>query len=249
VWGWRLPFLFSAALVLVGLWVRSRLADAEEFAGVQRQGSTLRYPVAELVRRYRRPWLIGVATTVVCHAAYLITAFLPAYATGTLGVSSQWSLVGLVVASAVAMLVLVAVGLRADRIDRRRYAGAGALFAGVWMFAAFALAESLGGPGLVIGMTVGFAAVTVQSTLLPSLLAEQFPVHVRYTGVSACFHLSALLAGALLPLLASWLVGLSGDASWPASVLMLAAGLVSLLGAARCRPPAVTPARKRRTPR
>jgi MFS family permease len=236
VWGWRLPFLFSAVLVLVGLWIRSRVTEAEDFANVQREGATLRYPVAELVRRHRRPWVIGVATTLVCHAAYLITAFLPAYATGSLGVSSDWSLTALVVASAVAMVVLVVVGLRADRIDRRRYAGAGALFAGLWMFPAFALTEALGGPGLVVGMTVGFAAVTIQSTLLPSLLAEQFPVHVRYTGVSACFHLSALLAGGLLPILATWLVGLSAGAYWPAAALMLAAGLTTVLGAVRCRP-------------
>jgi MFS family permease len=234
-WGWRLPFLFSAVLVLVGLWVRTRLTEAEEFTNAQRQGTTVRYPVAELVRRHRRPWLIGVATTVVCHAAYLITAFLPAYATGTLDVPSDWSLVSLVVASVVAMVVLVAVGLRADRIDRRRYAGAGALFAGLWMFPAFELTEAWGGPGLVVGMTVGLAAVTVQSTLLPSLLAELFPAHVRYTGVSACFHLSALLAGGVLPIAASWLVGLSGSAYWPAAALMLAAGLVTLLGATRSR--------------
>ncbi len=234
-WGWRLPFLFSAVLVVVGLWIRVRLTETEEFAEVQRAEATLRLPVGEVLRRHRRALVVGVATTLVCHAAYLMTAFLPAYAAAELDIASSWSLIGLVVSSAGAILVLVAVGRRADRVDRRRYAAAGALFAGLWTFPAFALSATYGGPGLVLGMTVGFAAVTVQSAVLPSLLAEQFPVQVRYTGVSACFHLSAVVAGGLLPILASWWVGLTDGDYWPAPALMLAAGLATVVGAALCR--------------
>jgi MFS transporter, MHS family, shikimate and dehydroshikimate transport protein len=235
-WGWRLPFLFSAVLVLVGLWVRVRVTEAEDFLQVRRSGATLRYPVAELGRRHGRALAVGVATTFVCHAAYLITTFLPGYATTTLQVSATWSLLGLVVASALGMVVLAVIAARANRVDRRQYAAVGALIAGLWAFPAFELTEALGGPGLVLGMAIGLAGLMVQYAVLPSLLADQFPVSLRYTGVSACFQLSAVLGGALLPILASWLVGRSGGQYWPAAALMLGAGAVTLVGAMRYRP-------------
>jgi MFS family permease len=234
-WGWRVPFLFSAVLVIVGLWMRMRISDAEAFLEAQRAGSTLRYPVSEVVRRHRRPWAIGVALTFVGHASYIVIAFLPSYATSTLELSSSWSLTALVVASGAATMVLMVVGRRADRIDLRRFAAVVALFAGVWAFPAFALSAEFRGPGLVAGMAVGFAAVAALSAVLPVMLADQFPVEVRYTGVAASHDLSAVLAGALLPLLVSWLVARSGGAYWPAAATMSAAGVVSMIGAARYR--------------
>jgi MFS family permease len=246
-WGWRLPFLFSAVLVLVGLWVRARVTEPEEFLHVRQSRSTLRYPVAELARRHWRALTAGVAATFVCHAAYLITSFLPAYATTTLGVPSRWALTALVVASAFSVVVLALVGRLADNLDRRRCASLGALLAGLWVFPAFFLSEALGGPGLIVGMTVGLAGLMLQYAVLPSLLADQFPVQLRYTGVSACFQLSAVLGGAGLPILASWLVGRTGGEYWPASALMVAAGAVTIIGARRCDPASGPTAKDRST--
>jgi MFS family permease len=234
-WGWRLPFLFSAVLVLVGLWFRLRVTEAEEFLQAQRTRSTVRYPLLAVVRRYRRRVGVGVAVTLVCHAAYVLTTFLPAYATTRLEVSSTWSLVGLISASALGVVVLAVVARRADQVDRRRYAAAGALLAALWAFPAFALTSRFGGPGLILGMAGGLAGLMLQFAVLPSLLAEQFPVEVRYTGVSVCFAFSAVLGGGLLPILASWLVDGSGGAYWPAAALMVAAGAVTVLGATRSR--------------
>jgi MFS family permease len=234
-WGWRLPFLFSAVLVLVGLWVRLRVSEAEEFLQVRRAGSTLRYPVALVVRRHWRTVGVGVGVTLVCHAAYIVTTFLPAYATTRLDVASEWSLIGLVSASALAVVVLTVVGRRADRVDRRRYAAVGAILMALWAFPAFALTAAFGGPGLVIGMAGSLGGLMLQFAVLPTLLTEQFPVEVRYTGVSACLQLSAVLGGGLLPILASWLVARSGGGYWPAVAPMVAAGAVTVSAATRIR--------------
>ena len=64
-WGWRLPFLFSAVLVLVGIWVRARVVEAEEFTRVQRAGAVVRYPIGVVTRRHWRMVTVGVATTFV----------------------------------------------------------------------------------------------------------------------------------------------------------------------------------------
>jgi MFS family permease len=233
-WGWRLPFLFSAVLVLIGLWVRLRVSEAEEFLQAQRAGSTVRYPIALVIRRHWRTVGVGVAVTLVCHAAYIVTTFLPAYATARLDVPSRWSLLGLVCASALGVAVLTVVGRRADRVDRRRYAAAGAILVALWAFPAFALATAFGGAGLVIGMVGSLAGLMLQFAVLPTLLTEQFPVELRYTGVSACLQLSAVLGGGLLPILATWLVGRSGGEYWPAAALMILAGAITVIGASRC---------------
>jgi MFS family permease len=234
-WGWRLPFLLSAVLVLIGLWIRARVDDGEEFTAVKASGATSRYPLGELARRHSGPVTVGIATTLVCHAAYIVTAFLPAYATTTLGVSSSWALVSLVTGSAVSIVVLTVVARRADRVDRRRYAAAGSALSGLLVFPAFLLTVALGGWGLLIGTALALGCFAIQYAVLPSLLADQFPVRLRYTGVSSCFQLSAVLGGAILPLLASWLVAKAGGAYWPAAALMAAAGVASLVGATKCR--------------
>jgi MFS family permease len=233
-WGWRLPFLFSAVLILVGLWVRLRVSEAEEFLQAERAGSTVRYPLHLVVRRHWRAVGVGIAVTLVCHAAYIITTFLPAYATTRLEVPSTWSLMGLVGASALGVGVLATVARRADLVDRRRYASAGAIVTALWAFPAFALTAEFGGPGLIIGMAGSLAGLMLQFAVLPSLLAEHFPVQIRYTGISACFQLSAVLGGGLLPISASWLVGHSGGEYWPAAALLVAAGAVTVVGATRC---------------
>ncbi len=233
-WGWRLPFLFSVVLVLVGLWVRTRVFEPEEFTRIQRAGVIVRYPIAVLTRRHWRIVTAGVATAFVCHAGYIVIAFLPAYATSTLRVSSSWALVALIVSSATSAVVLAVVGSRADRADRRRYACLGAVLSALWAFPAFALTVAFGGPGLVVGASGALAALALPFAVLPSLLADQFPTQLRYTGVSACFHISAVLGGALLPIVASALVGRSGGDYWPAAALMVAAGAVTAIGATRC---------------
>jgi MHS family shikimate/dehydroshikimate transporter-like MFS transporter len=241
VWGWRLPFLFSAVLVLLGLWVRVRVGDAEEFTRARRSGALVRYPIGVVTRRHWRVIGAGVAVTLVCHAAYIVTAFLPAYATTTLHVSSDWALAALIVASVTSAVVLAVVGSRADRVDRRRYAATVGVLSALWAFPAFALTAAFGGAGLVVAAAGALAVGSLQYAVLPSLLADQFPVHLRYTGVSACFQISAVLGGALLPIVTSWLVGRSGGDYWPAAALMAAAGGITALGASRCRERSAAP--------
>jgi MFS family permease len=192
----------------------------------------------------RRHWRVigaGVAVTLVCHGAYIVTAFLPAYATTTLHVSSDWALAALIVASVTSAVVLAVVGSRADRVDRRRYAATGGVLSALWAFPAFALTAAFGGAGLVVAAAGALAVGSLQYAVLPSLLADQFPVQLRYTGVSACFQISAVLGGALLPIVTSWLVGRSGGDYWPAAALMAAAGGITALGASRCRERSAAP--------
>ena len=84
-------------------------------------------------------------------------------------------------------------------------------------------------------MTAGLGVLMLQYAVLPGLLADLFPVVIRYSGVSLCFQLSAVVGGALLPLLASWSVRAVGGHYWPAAALMAAAAVLTTWGARRIK--------------
>lgn len=233
-WGWRLPFLVSAALVVVGLWVRWGVQDAEEFLVARRSGALRRRPLLQVFARHRRAVLVGTAATLVCHAAYILSSFLPSYATTALGSTEQVALLALVVASTVAILVLLVTGLWAGDRDPRPVAAAGSLLTAAWVYPAFLLADVARAPGLVVAVAVGLGVLMLQYAVLPALLAAQFPVEVRYTGISMCFQISAVLGGGLLPILAGSLVSRADGHYWPAAGLLVVAGAVSCLGALGC---------------
>jgi MFS transporter, MHS family, shikimate and dehydroshikimate transport protein len=176
----------------------------------------------------------------VCHAAYILTSFLPAYASTELRVSDDAALAGLMVGSVASIAVLVVLARKLDRIDARRFAAAGGLLSALWIYPAFALADAAAGPGLVIGVSVGLCVLMVQYAAVPALLAGQFPVEMRYSGVSLCFQLSAVVGGGVVPVLVSWLVRTAGGSYLPAVVVMVAAGLLTAVGALACRRPAST---------
>jgi hypothetical protein len=186
-----------------------------------------------VARRHWRTVLLGTSVTIVCHAAYIVTTFLPSYSATMMGTTPKAGLVGMIAGSLAAIGVLLVVAGRPDAGDRRRYVVAGAVLSGLWIFPAFLLAGELGDLGLVLGMTAGLGVLMLQYAVLPSLLADLFPVVVRYSGVSLCFQLSAVGGGALLPLLASWSVRAVGGHYWPAAALMLAAAIVTAIGAKR----------------
>jgi hypothetical protein len=235
-WGWRLPFVASVVLVAVGLWIRIRVSDAEEFLQARQQGVTVRRPVALVLRRHWRAVLLGTAVTFVCHAAYILTSFLPAYATTVLGVDDDAALTSLMVASGASIGVLWVLARPIDRHDRRWFAAAGGLFSALWIYPAFALAGWAGGNGLILGVTVGLSVLMVQYAVVPALLAERFPVEMRYSGISLCFQLSAIIGGGALPILASWLVKSAGGSYAPAAALMAVAGLITAAAALGTRP-------------
>ncbi|MFC4786328.1 MFS transporter [Nocardioides sp. MAHUQ-72] len=234
-WGWRIPFLASSLLVVVGLWLRVRVSDAEEFLAVRRAGDTARRPVAEVLRRHGRFVVVGTAVTFVCHSGYIMTSFLPAYATTVLAVSDEAALVSLIIGAAGLVAVLAVVGMAADGHGRPWFAVAGGLLSAAWAFPAFILSEVAGGLGLVVAVTVALAVGGCQYAVLPALLADLFPVHLRYSGISLCFQISAVLGGGVVPIVATWWVGVADGSFVPAAAIMAFAGLVTVAGALACR--------------
>ncbi|MDG5488002.1 MFS transporter [Sphingomonas sp. BGYR3] len=230
-WGWRLPFIASSVLVILGLWVRLSLTETPAFAAAEARGALPKVPIGTLLTQHPRETLAATGATIACFALfYLSTAFALGHATGTLGMDRE-----LVLAIQIAAILFLALGIvvacvGADLIGPERMLAvgfAGAVLAGVLMGPLLGRA-SVGGVFLWLAIALflmGFAYGPL-GAWLPSL----FPAGVRYTGTSIAFNVGGILGGALAPVAAQALAADGGIAR--VGVYLIAAGIVSAAGLA-----------------
>ena len=228
-WGWRLPFLASAILVGVGLWVRLRIGETPAFQKVLEQSETSHVPMAEVVLRHPGALIGGTLAAVACFAVfYISTAFALGYGTKVLGYSRETFLqvqLGAIIFMAAG---IIAAGYAADATTSRRVlmggclatVGVGAVMAGmmgagslvmVWAWLSLAL--------FVMGFVYG-----PLGAFLPSL----FPPRVRYTGASMVFNVGGIIGGGLTPVIAQSLANAGGLV--PVGGYLAAAAALSFVG-------------------
>ncbi|KTE24157.1 MULTISPECIES: MFS transporter [unclassified Sphingopyxis] len=235
-WGWRIPFLFSALLVGLGLWVRLKIGETPAFAEAIERDAPVSVPLGELFRHHLIATLAGTFAVVACFAIfYLATSFALAHGTSKLGYPKEQFL--LIQLGAILFMAagIVFAGYRSDASSAQRVLSLGcgatiligflfgpSLASGSWLIIFLGLAAALFVMGLVYGP-------------LGSWLTELFPVHVRYTGASVAFNAGGILGGAMAPIVAQALAEWRGT---PVVGLYLAlAGLVSWLGLLMVRRP------------
>ena len=210
-WGWRLPFLASAALVLVGLWIRLRLTETPAFEAERAKGRPSAVPLFDVIKDHPRALVGGTFAAVACFAIfYLTTAFALGYGTTTLGIPRN-TFLGLQLGAILFLAAgIIVSGYWADATSARRVLMAGCLAtvpvalmlapmiqSGSLILIFAFLASGLFAMGLVYGPLGGF---------LPSL----FPARVRYTGASIAFNVGGIFGGALTPLAAQALADRGG---------------------------------------
>lgn len=215
-WGWRVPFLLSTLLVVIGLVIRLKVAESPDFeAARQREEATPKIPVVELFRTSRTLVLLGVgASAMGISSAYFTNTFVLSWATSDLGVHRQTMLDILLVLAVLQFLWQPLAALLAQRVGTVRLM-AGALIANIVvavpMFLLIATRDStLIGVGLALGVLTGCSYYA----LLAGFLSQAFPVKVRYTGVSLAYQLCSTVIGGSTPFVAQWLLT-RGGGHWP----------------------------------
>jgi MFS family permease len=234
-WGWRLPFLASALLVGIGLWIRLKLSETPAFAKAMAEAPPARVPLAELFREHVPALIGGTFAVVACYAIfYLSTAFALGYGTSKLGIPRETFLALQLGAILFLAAGIVGAGYLADRLDPRRVLMGGAALT---IPAGFLLAPMLGSGSL--GMIFAFLSLALflmgfvygpLGAFLPAL----FPARVRYTGASMAFNVGGILGGALAPVVAQALSERGG--LMPVGLYLSGAALVTLI-ALVARPP------------
>ena len=202
-WGWRLPFLASALLVGVGLWVRLRLSETPAFAAARAEAPPPRVPLVELLRHHGRALFGGILAAVACFAIfYLTTAFALGYGTSKLGMARD-TFLGLQLFAILFLAggILVS-GALSDRFGARSVLMAGCALTIVIALSIVPLLGS-GEPARVALFLAGalFAMGLVYGPL-GSWLPGLFPPLVRYSGASVAFNVAGILGGGLAPLIA-----------------------------------------------
>jgi MFS family permease len=223
--GWRLPFLFSAVLVAVGLWVRLRLAETPAFAALLARERPAEVPLFEVLRDHGAACLTGTAGVVACFAVfYIATAFALGYGTQTLGIP-RTTFLGLQLCAILFMAMgIVLAGALADRFSPRRVLIAGAA---ATMATGALLAPLFGGGALAPVLAFLCIALFVMGLVygpLGAWLPGLFPARVRYTGVSLAFNAGGILGGGFAPVLAQKLAE-RGGLGWVGAYLGVAAAI------------------------
>ncbi|GGN31579.1 metabolite-proton symporter [Actinoplanes campanulatus] len=210
-WGWRIPFLLSAVLVLVGLWVRLSIEESPVFKQAQAKlGDRTHQPLLEVIRRYPREVLIAMGMRLAENIGYyLVTVISITYLTTYAGSAADKSMIlsALLIGSGVQFFVIPLVGALSDRVGRRPLYLIGAVGLAVWMYVFFDLIGSRDSGKIAIAVVVGLLLHTLMYAPQAAFFSELFGTSVRYTGASVGYQLASILAGALAPIIALKLLG------------------------------------------
>ncbi|HET6707627.1 MFS transporter [Amycolatopsis sp.] len=228
-YGWRIPFLISVVLVVVGFLVRSRLRDTPEFERVKRDGAVARIPIRDLVRRYPRGLVLGSLASMAPPAiGYTVIIYMLTYGTKVAGFA-RTTLLTLILLSTVAWIATIATAaLAADRFGAKRVYAIGAAATVVWPLPMFALVNTGNAGAALLAFVVAAVVQGVMAGAQGGLLTEAFGTTVRYSGISLCYQLGGMLGGAITPLLATAFFAAYGS-STPIALYVSAVALISLI--------------------
>ncbi len=258
-WGWRVPFLFSAVMVIVGLWVRLKLVESSTFSQAAKRGAIKKFPLGETIRLHWRALILGTFIMLATYVLfYLMTSFTLAY--GTKLPTADAEAAALEAGTPFDAAAYVP-GLGFGYTDFVTMQIIGVIFFGIFTLLSGPVADSLGRRKLLIWITLGIAVFGLTFTLLLSpqadpkftgalvqaflvfgfvlmgatfgpmgaLLPELFPTNVRYTGSAISYNVSSILGAALAPIIATLLWGLADGGTWLVGLYLTGAAILTLV--------------------
>ena len=206
-WGWRIPFITSSILVLLGLYMRRTLEESPVFEKLEKSNKEVKAPIVDILKHHRKPLFIALGTRVgsdICW--YVFSLFMLVYLPKYLDISSSVAFFA-VIGGAVAQVIGIPLfGVFTDRWGRRPVLLFGAIGAFLWGFAFFLLGETRDPTLLVLAAFVGMFLHAALWAPLASFIPELFPANVRCTGASLGFQIPSLLGGALAPVICTTLI-------------------------------------------
>jgi metabolite-proton symporter len=228
-WAWRIPFLASALMVAVGLFVRLRIAESPVFAAVLRAKAERRMPVLEVIRSDTRAVLLAAGSYLgIGGLGYMVIVYFVSYANRELGLPIATVLTLVLAASVVLAVSIVASAIWSDRLGRRRVMVWGCAGLVVWSFAFFPLADTKSIPLIILALFVMMALQGAYIGPQPAVFAELFKTSVRYSGASLSLQLGTIFGGGLVPFVATALYG-SARSSWPVTAYAVTLALIALV--------------------
>ncbi|GAB3907964.1 MFS transporter [Microbispora bryophytorum] len=229
-WGWRIAFLLSGVLVLIGLWIRLTVAESPLFQeALDRQEPAPKAPIAGVLRHHWRDVLVAMGARMAENVSYyVITAFVLVYGTTAAGLPKGTVLNAVLIGSAFHFVTIPLWGALSDRIGRRPVYLLGAAGVGLWAFAFFPLIDTGNFALVTVAVTVGLLLHGAMYGPQAAFFSELFATRMRYSGVSIGYQLASIAAGGVAPLIAVALLDAYGS-SVPISVYVVAAAILTVI--------------------
>ncbi|WP_438766772.1 MFS transporter [Kushneria sp. TE3] len=232
-WGWRIPFLIAAPLGLVGLYMRLHLEESPAFKALEKAPETTHTTVSETVKMHRATILcLSAFISATALSFYMFTTYMVTYMQVAGGASITTALLASLGALVFSGLLCPVIGRLSDRIGRRNtIRGACAC-----LIVAVLPAYYLAGSGELLPAMLGASLLAIGAVMCgvvtAVLMAEQFPTRVRYTASALCYNMAYTIFGGTAPLMATWLISLTGYSLAPAFYL-IAIAVLAFIGGSR----------------
>jgi MFS family permease len=206
VWGWRLPFALSIVLVGVGLWIRLGILETPVFQKLLDSNKVEKAPILEVIKKQPREIILSALARLSEQTPfYIFTAFIFAYAVGTLKMNHDFILAAVMVAAVVSFITIPLSGHISDRIGRRKMYLIGVVAVGLFGFLYFGMVDTAIPSAVFIAIVLSLIPHDIQYGPQAALIAESFTPRLRYSGASLGYQLASIIAGGPAPIIATLL--------------------------------------------
>jgi metabolite-proton symporter len=228
-WGWRIPFLLSGLLVVVGLVIRLTIAESPLFAESEDSGHPVKLPIVEVFRSYPKQVLLAIGARVgVDVAFYTFVLFITTYVTTYLELPKSYALNAVLLAAACQVVFIPLFGHLSDVYGRRPIYLFGAVAAAVWVLVFFRLLDTGNLALIILAAVVGLLFHAAMYGPQAAFISEMFPTRVRYTGASMGYQLAGIVGGGIAPIISTWLLD-SYDSSLAVSAYVIVALAITIV--------------------
>lgn len=230
-WGWRVPFILSALLVIFGLWIRKGIDETPEFKKVQESGEVPKLPIVDTLKYHWREVLIAIGAKVVETAPfYIFSTFVVSYATTNLAFTRTSTLTAVMIATVVTTILIPVMGNLSDKVGRKKLFVAGTVAMALFAFPYFWLLQQGSVALLIIATVIGLGIIWAPITaVLGTMFSEIFDAKIRYTGISLGYQIGAAVAGGTAPLVATALLVRFDNSYIPVAIYIIFTAVISLV--------------------
>lgn len=230
-WGWRVPFIGSALLVFLGLWIRKGIDETPAFKKNQEEGKVVDVPLFETLKTHKKEVLIAIgAKCVETGPFYIMFTFIMYYATQVLTFERSQVLNAVTIATLITTFLIPVMGAISDKVGRKTVYFAGVIALMLYAFPYFWMLNTGSVLWLNIATIVGLGIVwTPITAVLGTMFSEIFKSNVRYTGITLGYQIGAALAGGTAPMVALWLLNAFESSYTPIAIYIIFMGIISLI--------------------
>jgi MFS family permease len=228
-WGWRIPFLASFFLVVVGLYVRLKISESPEFVEVEERGETARFPIADLFKTSKRALLCGIFSVAAANGIFwMATVYFLSYGTSN-GIARSTFFLAIIVGAVLQAIAIPLVAIIGDRYGLKLIMIAGAIGVAVIAFPVFALLQTgqtwAVYAALILSLPIGHG---LSYACVSSFVPELFAPRVRYTGAAMAYQISGVVTSAPVPILATFLYSRTGGTA-AISLLLIFGSILTIV--------------------